>query len=156
MGVLGSLDEKLLEFMDGDWDTIDLRQDMSHIMKEVLIGDEPYLLQSGDFILASTYETIHVPRDLAARLEGKSSLGRVGLLIHSTAGYVDPGWQGKLTLELTNVANKPITLYKGMRIAQISFIRLTTPVDVPYGSAILGSKYQGQREVTPTRSHRDY
>ena len=91
-----------------------------------------------------------------ARLEGKSSLGRLGLLIHSTAGYVDPGWNGHLTLELSNVANLPITLYFGMKIGQISFLQLTTPADNPYGSPALGSKYQGQMEPTASRIHRDY
>jgi len=91
-----------------------------------------------------------------ARLEGKSSLGRLGLLIHSTAGYVDPGWRGHLTLELSNVAKLPITLYYKMRIGQLSFIRLTTPVDNPYGSAALGSKYQGQTVPTASKIHKDF
>jgi dCTP deaminase len=91
-----------------------------------------------------------------ARLEGKSSLGRLGLLIHSTAGYVDPGWSGHLTLELSNVANLPITLYFGMKIGQISFLRLTTPVENPYGSPALGSKYQGQTEPTASKIHQDF
>jgi dCTP deaminase len=91
-----------------------------------------------------------------ARLEGKSSLGRLGLLIHSTAGYVDPGWKGNLTLELSNVANLPIALYYGMKIGQISYFRMTTPVDRPYGSPELGSKYQGQSEPTASAFHRDF
>ncbi|HEY7938842.1 MAG TPA: dCTP deaminase, partial [Acidimicrobiales bacterium] len=94
---------------------------------------------------------VALPTDLVARLEGKSSLGRLGLLIHSTAGFVDAGWDGHLTLELSNVATLPITLYPGMKIGQISFIRMTTPADVPYGSAAVGSKYQGQRGPTPSR-----
>ena len=97
-------------------------------------------------MLGSTLERVALPDDLVARLEGKSSLGRLGLLIHSTAGYVDPGWDGYLTLELSNVANLPITLYPGMKIGQISFFRLTTPAETPYGTA--GNKYQGQRGPT--------
>ena len=97
-----------------------------------------------------------MPDDIVARLEGKSSLGRLGLLIHSTAGYVDPGWKGTLTLELSNVANLPIALYFGMRIGQISFFRMSSPVERPYGSPELGSKYQGQSEPTASAFHRDF
>ena len=111
---------------------------------------------SGEFVLGSTLESIEIPDDLVARLEGKSSLGRIGLLIHSTAGYVDPGWKGHLTLELSNVANLPITLYHGMKIGQLSFLRLSTPADVPYGSPELGSKYQGQTIPTASRAYRDF
>ena len=114
------------------------------------------MLHPGEFILGNTRETIHLPDDLVARLEGKSSLGRVGLVIHSTAGYIDPGWQGSLTLELTNVSNLPITLYYGMRIGQISFQRMTTEVDRPYGSSELGSRYQGQSDPTMSRLHLDF
>jgi dCTP deaminase len=96
-------------------------------------------------------ERVRLPNDLVGRLEGKSSLGRLGLLIHSTAGFVDAGWDGHLTLELSNVANLPITLYPGMKIGQISFLRMTTPAAAPYGSAGLGSKYQHQRGPTPSR-----
>jgi dCTP deaminase len=109
------------------------------------------MLHPGEFVLGSTLERVSLPTDLVARLEGKSSLGRLGLLIHSTAGFVDAGWDGQLTLELSNVANLPITLYPGMKIGQISFIRMTTPADVPYGSAEVGSKYQGQRGPRPSR-----
>ncbi|MCL4535028.1 MAG: dCTP deaminase [Bacteroidetes bacterium] len=118
--------------------------------------DEPFMLHPGEFVLGSTLEWVGLPDDIVGRLEGKSSLGRLGLIIHSTAGYVDPGWQGRLTLELSNVANLPITLYYGMRIGQISFLRMTTPVEHPYGSAVLGSKYQGQEEPTPSRFHEDF
>ena len=117
-------------------------------------GDEPFILHPGEFVLGSTLERVALPDDLVARLEGKSSLGRLGLLIHSTAGYVDPGWDGYLTLELSNVANLPITLYPGMKIGQISFFRLTSPAETPYGSA--GNKYQGQRGPTPSRYYRDF
>ena len=102
-------------------------------------------------MLGSTLERVRLPDDLVARLEGKSSLGRLGLLIHSTAGFIDPGWDGHVTLELSNVANLPITLYPGMKIGQVSFLQMTTPADVPYGSAKVGSKYQGQRGPTPSR-----
>jgi dCTP deaminase len=116
--------------------------------------DEPFILHPGEFVLGSTLERVALPGDVVARLEGKSSLGRLGLLIHSTAGYVDPGWDGYLTLELSNVANLPITLYPGMRIGQISFFRLTTEAETPYGSA--RNKYQGQRGPTPSRFYRDF
>ena len=102
-------------------------------------------------MLGSTSERVGLPTDLVGRLEGKSSLGRLGLLIHSTAGFVDAGWDGQLTLELSNVANLPITLYPGMKIGQISFMRMTTPADNPYGSGKLGSKYQNQRGPRPSR-----
>jgi len=115
---------------------------------------EPFVLHPGEFVLGSTLELCTLPDDLAGRLEGKSSLGRLGLLIHSTAGYVDPGWDGNLTLELSNVANLPITIYPGMKIGQISFFRLTSPAEAPYGSA--GNKYQGQRGPTPSRAFRDF
>lgn len=115
---------------------------------------EPFVLHPGEFVLGATIERVGLPDDIVARLEGKSSLGRLGLLIHSTAGYVDPGWSGTLTLELSNVANLPIVLTPGMPIGQISFMRMTTPVDRPYGSPELGSRYQGQIEPTPSRSYR--
>ncbi|MEA5075552.1 MAG: dCTP deaminase [Coriobacteriia bacterium] len=115
---------------------------------------EPFVLHPGEFVLGATIERIELPDDIVARLEGKSSLGRLGLLIHSTAGYVDPGWVGTLTLELSNVANLPIVLTPGMAIGQISFMQMSTPVDRPYGSPELGSKYQGQVEPTPSRSFR--
>lgn len=114
---------------------------------------EPFVLHPGEFALGTTVEHIGLPDDLVGRLEGKSSLGRLGLLIHSTAGYVDPGWQGKLTLELSNVANLPIVLIPGMKIGQISFSQMTTAVDRPYGHPELGSKYQGQSEATPSKMH---
>ena len=114
-------------------------------------GDDPFVLHPGEFVLGSTLEVVTLPDDLAGRLEGKSSLGRLGLLTHSTAGFIDPGFTGHLTLELSNVANLPIALYPGMRIGQISFLRMTTPAENPYGSAATGSKYQGQRGPTPSR-----
>jgi dCTP deaminase len=114
-------------------------------------GDEPFILHPGEFVLGSTLERVTLPDDLVARLEGKSSLGRLGLLIHSTAGFIDPGWDGHVTLELSNVANLPITIYHGMKIGQISFMQLSEPTSTPYGTASLGSKYQGQRGPTPSR-----
>jgi len=119
-------------------------------------GDDPFILHPGEFVLGSTLEVVGLADDIVARLEGKSSLGRLGLLIHSTAGFVDPGFSGHLTLELSNVANLPIAIYPGMRIGQLSFYQLTTPADHPYGSAGAGSKYQGQRGPTPSRIHRDF
>jgi dCTP deaminase len=113
--------------------------------------DEPFILHPGEFVLGSTLERVTLPDDLVARLEGKSSLGRLGLLIHSTAGFIDPGWDGHVTLELSNVANLPITIYVGMKIGQLSFVQMTEPADTPYGSAALGSKYKGQTGPTPSR-----
>ena len=114
-------------------------------------GADPFILHPGEFVLGSTYEVVTLPEDIAGRLEGKSSLGRLGLLTHSTAGFIDPGFTGHVTLELSNVASLPITLYPGMKIGQISFMTMTTPAEVPYGSGKLGSKYQGQRGPTPSR-----
>ncbi|WP_046470060.1 dCTP deaminase [Allosalinactinospora lopnorensis] len=115
--------------------------------------DEPFILHPGEFVLASTYEIVTLPDDLASRLEGKSSLGRLGLLTHSTAGFIDPGFSGHVTLELSNVATLPMKLYPGMRIGQLCMFRLTTPAEFPYGSARYGSRYQGQRGPTPSRSY---
>ena len=114
-------------------------------------GAEAFVLHPGEFVLGSTLERVTLPDDLVARLEGKSSLGRLGLLIHSTAGFIDPGWDGHVTLELSNVANLPITIYAGMKIGQLSFVQLSEPAERPYGSAGIGSKYQGQRGPTPSR-----
>jgi dCTP deaminase len=131
---------------------IDVKEDQEELTELIEIGAEDALiLHPGEFILGSTLERVALPDDLVARLEGKSSLGRLGLLIHSTAGFVDAGWDGHLTLELSNVANLPITLYPGMKIGQISFLRMTTAADRPYGSSAIGSKYQGQRGPTPSR-----
>ena len=131
---------------------IDVKQDMEELTELVEIKDDDvFILHPGEFVLGSTSERVALPDDLVARLEGKSSLGRLGLLIHSTAGFVDAGWDGHLTLELSNVANLPITLYPGMKIGQISFLRMTTAAEQPYGSKGVGSKYQGQRGPTPSR-----
>jgi dCTP deaminase len=136
---------------------IDPRTDQPELTELVEIGgDEPFILHPGEFALGATFERVALPDDLVARLEGKSSLGRLGLLIHSTAGYVDPGWEGTLTLELSNVANLPIKLYDGMKIGQVSFQRLSSPVEIGYGDARIGSKYRGQTDPTASRYHADF
>ena len=151
------LDRKLLVFRNTRSPYIDVRKKIDDLTEMVEIkGDEAFALHPGEFVLASTMEYIEVPDDLVARLEGKSSLGRIGLVIHSTAGYVDPGWKGHLTLELSNLARLPITLYQGMKIGQISFLRLTTPAERLYGSESLGSKYQGQTEPTASRFYENF
>ena len=114
-------------------------------------GDEPFMLHPGEFVLGSTLERVALPNDLVGRVEGKSSLGRLGLLIHSTAGFIDAGFDGHITLELANVASLPITLYPGMKIGQVSFMQMTSAADHPYGQGASGSKYQGQRGPTPSR-----
>ena len=137
---------------------IDVKQDMTGLTEliempcgEDGIGNEPFMLHPGEFVLGSTLERIAVPNDLVGRVEGKSSLGRLGLLIHSTAGFIDAGFDGHITLELANVASLPITLYPGMKIGQISFMEMTSPADLPYGQGAKGSKYQGQAGPTPSR-----
>ena len=136
---------------------IDVKDDLEDLTELVEIPEgEALILHPGEFVLGSTLERVTLPTDLVARLEGKSSLGRLGLLIHSTAGFVDAGWDGHLTLELSNVANLPITVYPDMKIGQISFLRMSTPADQPYGSQGLGSKYQGQRGPTPSRYYENF
>jgi len=131
---------------------IDVKKPQDDLTELVEVaGEQAFILHPGEFVLGSTLERIRLPDDLVARLEGKSSLGRLGLLIHSTAGFIDPGWDGHVTLELSNVANLPITIYYGMKIGQLSFVQLTEPAETPYGSGALGSKYQGQRGPTPSR-----
>jgi len=119
-------------------------------------GNEPFILHPGEFVLGSTYEVVSLPDDVAARLEGKSSLGRLGLLTHSTAGFIDPGFSGHVTLELSNVATLPIKLWPGMKIGQVCFFRLSSPSQHPYGSEKYGSRYQGQRGPTQSRSHQNF
>jgi dCTP deaminase len=151
------LDRRFRVFRNSRYPFIDVREPQPELTELVEIGgDEPFILHPGEFVLGSTLERVELPNDLVARLEGKSSLGRLGLLIHSTAGYVDPGWEGNLTLELSNVANLPITLYDGMKIGQISFQRLSSPVEVGYGDARIGSKYRGQRDPTASLNQRDF
>ena len=119
-------------------------------------GDEPFILHPGEFVLGSTYEVVSLPDDVSARLEGKRSLGRLGLLTHSTAGFIDAGFSGHVTLELSNVATLPIKLWPGMKIGQLCFFRLTSPAEAPYGSGAQGSRYQGQRGPTPSRSFQSF
>ena len=146
------LDHRFLVFKNHTLGHIDVRKDLSNLTLEVSSSDDdPFMLHPGEFVLGSTSERVAVPEDLVARLEGKSSLGRLGLLIHSTAGYVDAGWDGQLTLELSNVSNLPITLYPGMKIGQISFVQMTTPAERPYGASELGSKYKGQEGPKASR-----
>lgn len=117
---------------------------------------EPFILHPGEFVLGSTYESVALPDDIAARLEGKSSLGRLGLLTHSTAGFIDPGFEGNVTLELSNTATLPIYLWPGMKIGQLCFFRLSSPAENPYGSAKYGSRYRGQRGPTASRSFQNF
>jgi dCTP deaminase len=136
---------------------IDPKQPQPDLTTEVVTDmDVPFVLHPGQFVLGSTLEVVGLGDDIVARLEGKSSLGRLGLLIHSTAGFVDPGFEGHLTLELSNVANLPIAIYPAMKIGQLSFYDLSTPAENPYGSRTTGSKYQGQRGPTPSRIHEDF
>ncbi len=131
---------------------IDVKQNQENLTELITIADDGvFMLHPGEFVLGSTLERIGVPDDLVSRIEGKSSLGRLGLIIHSTAGFIDAGFDGHVTLELTNIATLPITLYPGMKIGQVSFMQMTTPADKPYGSGARGSKYQGQRGPTPSR-----
>ena len=151
------LDRAFRVFRNNRYPYIDVRAPQPDLTDLLTVADdEPFVLHPGEFVLGQTVEWVELPDDLVARLEGKSSLGRLGLMIHSTAGYVDPGWKGKLTLELSNVAKLPIELYFGMKIGQISFFEMSSPVDRPYGSAGLGSKYQGQSEPTASAYFADF
>jgi dCTP deaminase len=151
------VDRRFRVFANSRYPFIDVRREMPDLTELVEVPeDEAFILHPGEFVLGSTAERVALPNDTVARLEGKSSLGRLGLLIHSTAGYVDPGWDGYLTLELSNVANLPITIYPGMKIGQISFFRLSTPAGVPYGSEGSRGKYQGQRGPTPSRFFEEF
>jgi dCTP deaminase len=144
-------------FRNSRYPYIDVKQAMDDLTELVEVDDEePFILHPGEFVLGSTLERIRLPDDLVARLEGKSSLGRLGLLIHSTAGFIDPGWDGHVTLELSNVANLPITIYYAMKIGQLSFVQLTEPAETPYGAGVLGSKYQGQAGPTPSRYWKNF
>jgi dCTP deaminase len=151
------VDDRFRVFENHKYPHIDPRAAQDDLTSEVKVADgEPFILHPGEFVLGSTFERVRLGVDIVARLEGKSSLGRLGLLIHSTAGFVDPGFDGYLTLELSNVANLPIAIYPQMKIGQISFYQMTTDADSPYGSSDIGSKYQGQRGPTPSRSHVDF
>jgi dCTP deaminase len=144
-------------FHNNRYPFIDVKQEQEELTELVEVkGDQPFVLHPGEFVLGSTLERVRLPDDLVARLEGKSSLGRLGLLIHSTAGFIDPGWDGHVTLELSNVANLPVTIYPEMKIGQVSFMQLTEPAEVPYGTGEIGSKYQGQRGPTPSRYWKNF
>ena len=151
------VDSRFRVFANSRYPYIDVKQEMPGLTELVEMSEgEPFILHPGEFVLGATMERVQLPNDLVARLEGKSSLGRLGLLIHSSAGYVDPGWDGYLTLELSNVAKLPITIYPGMKIGQISFFRLSTPAEFPYGSEAARSKYQGQRGPTASRFFEEF
>jgi dCTP deaminase len=151
------VDRKFRVFHNARYPFIDVRQPQDDLTELIeMEGDEPFILHPGEFVLGQTLERVRLPDDIVARLEGKSSLGRLGLLIHSTAGFIDCGFEGNLTLELSNVANLPITIYHGMPIGQISFMRMDGPVERPYGSGETRSKYQGQAEPTPSRFHLNF
>jgi dCTP deaminase len=132
---------------------IDVKEPQPDLTELVEAGDEPFVLHPGEFVLGSTLERITLPSDIVARLEGKSSLARLGLVIHSTAGFVDAGFDGDVTLELSNVATLPILLYPGMKVAQFAFFKLDRPAENPYGDGASGSKYQGQSGPTPSKYH---
>ncbi len=151
------LDRFFRVFENHRYPHIDPSTEQSELTREIApVGDEPFVLHPGEFVLGSTYEVVTLPNDIAARLEGKSSLGRLGLLTHSTAGFIDPGFSGHVTLELANVATLPILLYPGMKIGQVCFFRMTSEAEHPYGSSVYGSRYHGQRGPTPSRSHLNF
>jgi len=151
------LGSKFRVFRSHRLQVIDVKQPMEELTELVEVDEvTPFVLHPGEFALGVTFESVTLPNDVVGRLDGKSSLGRLGLVVHSTAGFVDPGWEGNLTLELSNLSNLPINLYAYMKVSQISFMRLTTPADIPYGSSKIGSKYQGQDEPTPSRYYLNY
>lgn len=151
------LDRRFRIFENHRYPNIDPAEDQPELTRQVEpTGSDPFILHPGEFVLAATYEQITLGEGFAARLEGKSSLGRLGLLTHSTAGFVDPGFSGHVTLELSNVATLPIKLWPGMKIGQFCFFRLSSPADHPYGSGAVGSRYQGQRGPTPSRSSSNF
>jgi dCTP deaminase len=144
-------------FDNHKYPVIDPSQEQPDLTRLVEVdGQDAFVLHPGEFVLASTYEVVSLPDDVAARLEGKSSLGRLGLLTHSTAGFIDPGFSGHVTLELSNVATLPIKLWPGMKIGQLCFFRLSSPAEHPYGSSGYGSRYQGQRGPTASLSYRSF
>ena len=147
------LDKYFRLFDNHKYPVIDPSQDQPDLTRLVEVDpSDGFVLHPGEFVLGSTLEAVTLPDDLAARVEGKSSLGRLGLLTHATAGFVDPGFTGHVTLELSNVATLPIMLWPGMKIGQLAFFRLSSPAEHPYGSATYGSHYQGQRGPTASRS----
>jgi dCTP deaminase len=143
-------------FRNSRYPFIDVKEEQEDLTELVVVDGEPFILHPGEFVLGSTLERIRLPDDVVARLDGKSSLGRLGLLIHSTAGFIDPGWNGNVTLELSNVANLPITIYPEMKIGQLSFVQMSEPSANPYGSGAIGSKYQDQTGPTPSRYWRNF
>ncbi|HEY8475363.1 MAG TPA: dCTP deaminase [Chloroflexota bacterium] len=151
------LDRSFRVFRNTRYTHIDPRQQQDELTDLLMVDeDEPFVLHPGEFVLAGTRERVRLPADLVGRLEGKSSLGRLGLIIHSTAGFIDPGFDGRITLELSNHSTLPMLLFPGMKIGQISFLRLSSPAIRPYGSRGLQSKYQGQDAPTPSRFYLDF
>ncbi|MDQ3096452.1 MAG: dCTP deaminase [Actinomycetota bacterium] len=151
------LDRLFRVFENHRYPHIDPAEEQPELTRQVEpVGDEPFILHPGEFVLGSTYEGVTLPDNIAARVEGKSSLGRLGLLTHATAGFIDPGFSGHVTLELSNVATLPIKLWPGMKIGQLCLFRLSSPAEHPYGSAATGSRYQGQRGPTQSRSHQNF
>jgi len=151
------LDKFFRLFDNHKYPFIDPAEDQPDLTRLIEVErDEPFILHPGEFVLGSSFEVVTLPDDLAARLEGKSSLGRLGLVTHSTAGFVDPGFSGHVTLELSNVATLPIKLWPGMKVGQLCFFRLSSPAENPYGSAKYGSRYQGQRGPTASRSFQNF
>ncbi|GAB3706841.1 dCTP deaminase [Mariniluteicoccus flavus] len=151
------LDRFFRVFENHRYPHIDPAEEQPELTREVEPdGDDPFILHPGEFVLGSTFEVVSLPHDIAARLEGKSSLGRLGLLTHSTAGFIDPGFSGHVTLELSNMATLPIKLWPGMKIGQLCFFQLTSAAEHPYGSDKYGSRYQGQRGPTPSRSYLNF
>src|SRR6188768_2115166 len=151
------LDRYFRVFENHRYPHIDPSADQSELTRAVEpVGEEPFILHPGEFALGSIYEVVTLPDDIAARVEGKSSLGRLGLLTHATAGFIDPGFSGHVTLELSNVATLPIKLWPGMKIGQLCFIKLSSPAEHPYGSGEYGSRYQDQRGPTASRSFQNF
>ena len=151
------MDRYFRVFNNSKYTHIDPKQQQDDLTSMVEVAeDEPFVLHPGEFVLGSTLERFALPAHMAGRLEGKSSLGRLGLLTHSTAGFVDPGFSGRITLELSNVANLPITLWPGMKVGQLALFKMTSPAEIPYGSSVLGSKYQGQEGPTPSRAYLNF
>ncbi len=150
------LDRYFRVFENHRYPHIDPAEEQPELTRLVEADEEAFILHPGEFVLASTYEVVTLPDDIAGRLEGKSSLGRLGLLTHSTAGFIDPGFSGHVTLELSNVATLPIKLWAGMKIGQLCLFRLSSPAEHPYGSQVYGSRYQGQRGPTPSRSFANF
>lgn len=151
------LDRFFRVFNDRQYTYVDPAEDQGELTEQFSVAQgEPWILHPGEFVLGSTLERVHISSQIAARLEGKSSLGRLGILTHSTAGFIDPGFNGYITLELSNVSPLPVKLWPGMKIGQICFFELSSPAEHPYGSRALGSHYQGQRGPTPSRSYQNF